>query len=198
MTVASGTQDSTGPPPTSASHPMSLQQELPTGSVPEGHPDTAPGHPSQTGTTPDKDRETMPPRPPTPQQRRNRDLFDGEELRTVYDIHVNTPPCRLVAALRRHLQNINPNRLFAVVPLPHAASTDISVRQLQALVTPGMQIADDLFHAWIWWFNFNQPDQGVVWVPQLGWAHMLIAPPTEPRPAPSTSGPGTGHPTTEG
>ena len=75
-----------------------------------------------------------------------------------------------------------------MVPLPHAASTDISVRQLQALVTPWMQIADDLVDAWIWWFNFNQPNQGGVWVPQLGWAHMLIAPPAEPRPTPSTGG----------
>ena len=96
--------------------------------------------------------------------------------------------CGLVAALRRHLQDVNPNRLFAVVPLPHAASTDISVRQLHALVTPGMQIADDLVDAWIWWFNFNQPDQGGVWVPHLGWAHTLIARPPEPRPAPSTGG----------
>ena len=27
-----------------------------------------------------------------------------------------------------------------------------------------------------------------MWVPHLGWAHTLIAPPTEPRPAPSTGG----------
>ena len=76
--------------------------------------------------------------------------------------------------------------LFAVVFLPHTASTDISVRQLQALITPRLQIADDLVNAWIWWFNVNQPDQGGVWVPHLGWAQTLIATPTEPRPAPST------------
>ena len=75
-----------------------------------------------------------------------------------------------------------------MVSLPHAASTDISVRQLQALVTPGMQIADDLVDVWILWFNFNQPDQGGVWVPHLGWAHTLIVPPTEPKSAPSTGG----------
>ena len=78
--------------------------------------------------------------------------------------------------------------LFPVVPLPHAASTDISVRQLQALISPGMQIADDLIDVWIWWFTFNQPDQGGVWVPHLGWAHTLIARLTEPRAAPSTGG----------
>ena len=73
-----------------------------------------------------------------------------------------------------------------MVPLLHAATTDIFVRQLQALVTPGMQIADDLVDAWIWWFNANHPDQGGVLVPHLGWAHTLIAPPTNPRQAPST------------
>ena len=130
----------------------------------------------------------MPPPPPTQPQRRNKDLFDREELRAIDDIHAITPPCGLVAALRRHLQDVNPNRLFAVVPLPHAASTDLSVRQLQALVSPGMHIADDLVDASIWWFNFNQPDQGGVWVPRLGWARTLIAPPTEPRPAPSSGG----------
>ena len=75
-----------------------------------------------------------------------------------------------------------------LVPLPHAATTDIFVRQLQALVIPGTQIADNLVDAWIWWFNTNQPDLGGVWVPNLGWAHTLIAPPRDPRPAPSTGG----------
>ena len=75
-----------------------------------------------------------------------------------------------------------------MVPLPHAASTYISVRQLQALVSPKMQTANDSVDTWIWWFNFNQPDQGGAWVPYLGWAHTLIAPLTEPRPAQSTGG----------
>ena len=48
----------------------------------------------------------MPPPPPKPPQRRNKDLFDGEELRVIYDIHSSTPPCGLVAALRRHLQDV--------------------------------------------------------------------------------------------
>ena len=185
MTEASGPQESGGCLLTTAFRPMS-PQEPSTGSLPEGHPNKAPGHPSPTGPTPDQDQETMPPVPPRPPQRRNTDLCDGEELRAIHEIHANTPPWELVAALRRQLQDVNPNRRFAVVPLPHAASFDISVRQLQALVIPGMQIADDLVDAWIWRFNFNQPNQGGVWVPHLGWAHMLIAPPTEPRPAPST------------
>ena len=188
MTEASGPQKSSGSPPTAASCSMSPQQELSTGNVPEGHLGTTPGHPSPTGTTPNQDRETMPPPPPRPQQRRNMDLFDEAELRVVYDIRANTPSCGLVAALREHLQDVNPNRLFAVVPLPHAASTDISVRQLQGLVTPEMQIADDLVDAWIWWFNTNQPDQRDVWIPHLGPAHTLILPPTDTRPAPSTGG----------
>ena len=156
--------------------------------VPEGHLGTSPRRPSPTSTTPDQDRETLPPGPPRPPQRRNTELFDETELRAVYDIHANTPSCGLVAALREHLQDINPNRLFAVVPLPHAASTDISVRQLHVLVTPGMQIADDLVDAWIWRFNTNQLDQQGVWVSHLGWAHTLIAPPTDPRPGPSSGG----------
>ena len=72
-----------------------------------------------------------------------------------------------------------------MVLLKHAATTEIFVRQLQALVTPGTQITDDLVDTWIWWFNTHQPDQGGIWVPHLGWAQKLIAPPTDPRPAPS-------------
>ena len=110
----------------------------------------------------------MPPPPPRPAQRRNTDPFDEAELRAVYNIHANTPSSGLVAALREHLQDVHRNRLFAVVLLPHAAATEIFVLQLQALVTPRMQIADDLVDAWIWWFNANRPDQGGVWVPHLG------------------------------
>ena len=106
----------------------------------------------------------------------------------LYSIHATTGSSGLVAALREHLQDINPSRLFAMVSLPHAATTDIFVRQLQELVTPGTQITEDLVDAWIWWFNTHQPDQGGIWVPHLGWAHTLIGPPTDPRPAPSTGG----------
>ena len=77
-------------------------------------------------------------------------------------------------------------RLFTVVPLPHAATTSLFVRQVQALVTPGAQVSDDLIEAWIWWFNTHQPVQRGVWVPHLGWVHTLIAPRTDPRTAPST------------
>ena len=188
MTQASGPQKSGGSPPTAASCSMPPQREPPTRNVPEGHLGTTPGHPSPTGTTLDQDRETMPPPPPRPPQRRNTDPSDEAELRALYNIHANTPSRGLVAALREHLQDVNPNRLLAVVPLHHAASTDIFLRQLQALVTFGMQIADDLVEAWIWWFDTNQPDQGGVWVPHLGRAHTIIAPPTDPRPAPSTGG----------
>ena len=73
-----------------------------------------------------------------------------------------------------------------MVPLPHAASTDISVLQLRALVIPGMQIADDLVEAWIWCFNFNEPDHGGVWVSHPSPVHTLIAQQMEPRPGPST------------
>ena len=73
MTEASGPQKSSGSPPTAASCPMSPQQEPSTGNVPGGQLDTTPGHPSPTGTTPDQDRETMPPPTPRPPQRRNTD-----------------------------------------------------------------------------------------------------------------------------
>ena len=130
----------------------------------------------------------MPPPHPRLTQRRSTGPFDDAELRALYGIHATTIWSELVAALREHLQDVNPGRLSAVVPLPHAATTEIFVRQLQALVTARTQIAEDLVDAWIWWFNTRQAAQGGVWVPHLGWAHTLIAPPTDPRPAPSTGG----------
>ena len=114
--------------------------------------------------------------------------MDESELRALYDIHASTPSSELVATLREHLRNADPNRLFAVVPLPHAPTTEFFLRQLQALVSPGTQVSDDLIQAWIWWFNTHQPGQGGVWVRHLGWVHTLIAPPTDPRPAPTTGG----------
>ena len=128
------------------------------------------------------------PPPPQPPQQRSTDPFDDAELRALYGIHTTTSSSELVAAFREHLRDVNPGKLFHVVPLPHAATTKIFVRQLQVLVTPGTQMADDLVDAWICWFDTHQPAQGGVWVPHLGWAHTLIAPPTDPRPAPSTGG----------
>ena len=110
---------------------------------PQGTPPRLAPHRTRT-------RRPCPPKTPRPPQRRNTNLFDEAEPRAVYDIHANTAWCGLVAALQEHLQDVNPNKLFSVVYLPHAASTDISVRQLQALVPPGMQMADDLVDAWIW------------------------------------------------
>ena len=130
----------------------------------------------------------MPPPPPRPPQRRNTGPFDNAELRALYGIHATAPCSELVPALREHLQDGNLSKLFDVVPLPHAATTEIFVRQLQALVTLGTQITDDLLDAWIWWLNTHQPDQEGIWVPQLGWAHTFLAPPTDHRPAPSTGG----------
>ena len=68
----------------------------------------------------------------------------------LYRIHATTPSSELVAALREHLRDVNPDRLFAVVTLPEAATTEIFVRQLQALLTPGTQVSDDLVEALIW------------------------------------------------
>ena len=125
---------------------------------------------------------------PRPPQQRGTGPFDNAELRALYGIHASTPSSELVATLRKHLRDVNPNRLCAVVPLPDAATTEVFVRQLRALVIPVGQVSDDLLEAWIWWFNTHQPAQGGVWVPHPGWVHTLIAPPTDPRPAPSTGG----------
>ena len=172
------------PPPTS----MPQQQEPSLEDAPGGHPGTTSRHPSPTSPKLDQDRVTMPPAPPWPPQQRVTGPFGDAELRALYGIHATTPSSELVAALREHLHDVNPNRLFAVVLLQHAATTESFVRQLQALVTPGTQISDDLVEVVIWWFNTDQPAQGGVWVPHLGWVHTLIAPPTDPRPAPSTGG----------
>ena len=130
----------------------------------------------------------MPPPPPWPPQQRGMGPFDDAELRGLYGIHASTPSSELVATLRERLSDVDPNRLFGPVSLPHAATTEIFVRQLQALVSPGAQFSDDLVDAWIWWFNTYQPAKGGVWVPHLGWVHTLIAPPTDLGPTPSTGG----------
>ena len=188
MTDTSDPRGSDDPLPATTTCSMPQQQAPSTGYVPGVHPGTTSGHSSPASATLDRDRETMPSPPPRPPQRQSTGPFDDAELRALHGIHATTPSSELVAALWEHLRDVNPNRLFAVVPLPHAATTEIFVRQLQALSTPGTQILDDLVEAWIWWINTHQLAQGGVWVPHLGWAHTLIAPPTDPRPAPSTGG----------
>ena len=184
MAETSGPQESADPLPAATTSSVTQQQEPSTEYVPGRHPGTTSRHPSPTSAALDQDRLTMPPPPRLPQQR-GTGPFDDAELRALYGIHASTPASELVAALRENLRDVNPNRRFAVVPLPHAATTEIFVRQLQALVTPGAQVSDDLVEAWIWWFNTHQPAQGGVWVPHLGWVHTLIAP---PRPASSAGG----------
>ena len=188
MTETSDPQESersTARGPTSS---MPQQREPSTGYLPGGHPGTTQRHSTPTSATPDQDQVTMPPPAPRPPQRRSTGPFDDAELRALYAIHATTPSSELVAALEEHLQDVNPSRLFAFVPLPHAATTDIFLRQLQGPVTPGTLISDDLVETWIWWFNTHQPAQGGICVPHLGWVHRLIAPPKDPRPASSTGG----------
>ena len=188
MTGTSGPQESAGPLPGATPCSVPQQQEPPTEYVPGGHPGTTSRHPSPAGAALDRDRVAMPlPTPPPPQQR-GAGPFDDAELWALYGIHASTPSSELVATLRKHLRDVDPDRRFAVVPLPHAATTKIFVRQLQALVTPGAQVSDDLVEAWIWCWNTHQPAQGGVWVPHVGWVHTLIVPPTNRRPAPSTGG----------
>ena len=188
MTRTSGPQKSAGPPPAATPCWVPQQQEPSTEYVPGGHPGTTSRHPSPASAALDQDRVAMPPPPPRTTQQRGTGPFDNAEMRALYGIHASTPSSEMVATLREHLRDVDPNRLFAVVPLPHAATTEIFVRQLQALVTLGAQVSDDLVEAWIWWFNTHEPAKGGVWVPHLGWVHTLIAPPTDPRPAPSTGG----------
>ena len=159
MTETSGPQESDHPLPAAATCSMLQQREPTTGYVPGGHPGTTQWHASPTSATPDQNRETVAPPSPQPPQRRSTGPFDDAQLRALYGIHSTTPSSELVAALREHLQDVNPSRLFAVVPLPHAATTEIFVLQLQALVMPGTQIADDLVDAWIWWFNTTDRPQ---------------------------------------
>ena len=160
MKETSSPQESADQLPAAATCSMPQQREPSMEYVPGGHPGTTPGRPSSTGAIPDEDRETMPPPAPRPPQRRNAGPSDDVELRALYRIHATTPSSALVAALWEHLEDVNPSRLFDAVPLPHAATTEIFVRQLQALVNPGTQITDDLVDAWIWWFSTQQPVQG--------------------------------------
>ena len=51
MTETSGPQESGDSLPTASACSMPQQWELSTGKVPEGHPGTISGHPSQTGAT---------------------------------------------------------------------------------------------------------------------------------------------------
>ena len=188
MTETPGPQESADPLPAATICSVPQQRGPSTEYVPGGHPGTTSRHPSPTSATLDQNRVTMPPPPPRAPQQRGTGPFDDAELRALYGIHASTPSSELVAALRTQLRDVNPNRLFAVVPLPHTATTEIFVRQLQALVTPGAQVSDDLVEAWIWWFNTQRPAQGGVWIPYFGWVHTLIAQPTDPWTAPSTGG----------
>ena len=71
---------------------------------------------------------SMPPPAPRPPQQRGTGPFNDAELRALYSIHASTPSSELVAALQEHLSDVKPNRVFAVVPLLHAATTEIFVR----------------------------------------------------------------------
>ena len=186
MTRTSGPQESPGPLPAAMACSVPQQQDPSTNYVPGGPPGTNSRHPSPAGAALDQDRKAMPPPPPRLPQQKGAGPLDDAELRALYGIHASKPSSALLATLREHVCDVDPNRLFAVVPLIHPAATEIFVRKLQALVTPGAQVSDDLVEAWIWWFNNHQPAQGGVWVPHLGCVHTLIAPPTDPRPAPST------------
>ena len=138
----------------------------------------------------------MPLPSPRPPQQKGTGPFDDAELRALYGIHASTPSSELVATLREHPRDVDPNRLFAVVPLPHAATTEIFVRQLQALITPGTQVSDNLVEAWIWWFNTHQQAQGRVGpTPGLGThAHSAAG---GPQTRAQHRRPGAGCPATE-
>ena len=137
MTGTSGPQESAGPTPTATPCSVPQQEEPSTEYVPGGHPGTTSQHPSPATASLDQDWVAMPPPSPRPLQQRGTGPFDDAELRALYGIHPPTPLSELVGTLRKHRRDLDPNRLFAVVPLPHAATTKIFVRQLKALITPG-------------------------------------------------------------
>ena len=137
MTGTSSPQEPAGPLPTATPCSMPRQREPPTEYLPGGQPGATSGQPSPADAALDQERVAMPPPPPRPPQQQGTDPFDYAELKKLYDIHASTPSSELVATLRKHLRNVDPNRLFAVVPLPHAPTTQIFVRQLQPLVTSG-------------------------------------------------------------
>ena len=133
MTGTAGPQESDGLLPTATTCSVPQQQEPSTEYVPERHPGTTSRHHSPTSAALDQDRVTMPPPPPRLPQQRGTGRFDDPELRALYDSHASTPLSELVATLREHLRDVSPNRLFAVVSLPHAATTEIFVQQLRRL-----------------------------------------------------------------
>ena len=85
---------------------------------PQGTPPRLAPHRTRTGRP-------YPPRLPGHCSGGTRGPFDNAELRALYGIHASTPSSKLVAALREHFQDVIRSRLFAVVPLPHAATTEI-------------------------------------------------------------------------
>ena len=117
----------------------------------------APGGSPSPGTLAARDREIMPPPPRRPPH--VGDHLDLEELRTAYNIYHRTPSTTVVDALRMHFHDVRGDRRFAAALLPHG-TTNICVRQLQALLTLGQRTPDDLIDVWIWWFNYHQPDRG--------------------------------------
>ena len=186
MTESWGSRTSgTTPPP--AAHPGQVPSRLgPDTANMHTEPDNdASGYNPSPGTLDVQDREIMP--PPHPRPPHVGDHLDVEELRRAYGIYHRAPSPNLVDALRVHFQGVSGDRRFAAALLPHGA-TNIGVRQLQAFPTLGLRSPDALIDLWIWWFNHHQPDRGRLWVPHLAWAHTLIAPPTEPRPAPNPGG----------
>ena len=181
MTGTSGPRESAGPLPAATPCSMSQQQEPSTEYVAGGHPGTTSRHPSPTSAALDQDRVAMPPPPPRPPQQRGTGPFDDAELRALYGIDASTPSSELVATLCEHLRDVDPNRVFAVFPLPHAGSSRRSS-------PPGPRSPTTLLKRGSGGSTPTKQAQGGVWIPHLGWVHTLIAPPTDPRPAPSTGG----------
>ena len=108
----------------------------------------------------------MPLPPPRAPQQTDTGPVAQEELQRAYDLNHSTSPQAPIDTLRGHFQELHLNRLFAVAPLPHGA-TSVYVRHLQAFLTPGERVPDNLVDVWIWWFNVHHPEQGRVWVPHL-------------------------------
>ena len=101
----------------------------------------------------------MPPELPRPPGLRDTGPLKQEELRRAYGVYHRTPPQGLLNSLLGPFQGLHANRLFAVAPLLHGA-TSVYARQLEGFLNPGERVSDNLVDVWIWWFHLHQPDQG--------------------------------------
>ena len=85
----------------------------------------------------------MPPPHHSPPQLWDTGPLNREELREMYDVYQNTPLHSVADTLWRHLPGLDPNRRFAVAPLPHGAA-NVYMRHLQTIPGPRERVPHNL------------------------------------------------------